>query len=156
MVLGHHFIPDVVRPKEALLLLEVCTVVGVQLGDLVLDGVVLVVDAAALGHDPVLVEGVRVVERAPELLRHPPQLAQAREITAAELLEVRRFEVVHAVHELGEDGVCVLEALEAGDEEVDVPLQLLLLLEDDGLGVGVAVLFTDREMCVPNENFMTW
>ena len=68
-------------------------------------------------------------------------------LPAAELLEVRRVEVVHAVRELGEDGVCVLEALEAGDEEVDVPLQLLLLLEDDGLGVGVAVLYLERDVC---------
>ena len=44
------------------------------------------------------------------------------------------------VHEVLQDGVRVLEPLEAGDEVVDVPLQLLLLLEDDGLGVRVAVL----------------
>ena len=44
------------------------------------------------------------------------------------------------VHKVTEDRVSVLEPFEARDEVVDVSLELLLLLEDDGLGVRVAVL----------------
>ena len=63
---------------------------------------------------PVLVEGGGVVEGAPELVRHPLQLAQASEIPAAEPLEVCRVKIIHAVHKLAQDGVRVLESLEAG------------------------------------------